>query len=410
MYRLERGPPSPPLASTRTAPHREGWTRLKRWLRVALIVVAVIVVIVALQTLVCRPKPIPVEVVKVEKGDVEDAVSNSQAGTLKARRRSRLGAERAGRVVSITHREGESVTRGEALVLLDTSTASNQVDVAARELDVQRANLASAKAAFELAETQFNRVRELHERKVVADAEMEEARSRYDEARAARAAAEAAVKRALAATRVAGNDLQHMSVVAPYAGVVAQRLVEVGEPVIPGQAVIEIVSLDELYVSASIDEVDTGRLRPGLPARVTLDPYRGVEWRGTVSRVFPVVDDRQQQNRTLPVEVDMAPDPGKPTPRPGSSADVVIVIATRSGVLRVPTFALLEDKRVLLLERGKAVSRDVQAGLRNWEWTEIRSGLHGGESVITSVDKEGVRPGARVQARAPTGAAAAEKR
>jgi len=213
--------------------------------------------------------------------------------------------------------------------------------------------------------------------------------------------------------RVARDDLDHMKVTAPYAGVVAQRLAEVGESVNPGQPVIEIVSLDELYVSASIDEVDTGRLREGLPARVTLDPYRGVEWRGSVSRVFPAVDDRLQQNRTLQVEVDIAPDPTKPTPRPGSSADVVIVLDTRPEVLRVPTFAVLEDKRVLLLDRGKAVSREVETGLRNWEWTEIRKGLKGGETVITSVDKEGVRPGARVQARAkpaPEAAAAGARR
>jgi HlyD family secretion protein len=61
---------------------------------------------------------------------------------------------------------------------------------------------------------------------------------------------------------------------------------------------------------------------------------------------------------------------------------------------------VLEDKRVLLLERNRAVSRDVVTGLRNWEWTEIRSGLQGGETVVTSVDKEGVRPGAHVKPRA----------
>jgi HlyD family secretion protein len=78
---------------------------------------------------------------------------------------------------------------------------------------------------------------------------------------------------------------------------------------------------------------------------------------------------------------------------------VVIVLDTRQDVLRVPTFAILEGKRVLLVERGKAVAREVETGLRNWEWTEIRSGLKGGETVITSVDKPGVRAGARVTAR-----------
>lgn len=383
---------------------------MKRWQRIALIVVAVIVVIVLLQALVFRPRPIPVEVVKVEKGQVEDAVSNSQAGTLKARHRSRLGAERAGRVVSIPHREGEPVARGELLALLDPSTAEHQLDLARRDQDVQTASLASTRASFELAQAQFDRSTALHREKLISDSEMDQARTRLDEARATLAASEAAVARGKAAVRAAQDDLDHMRIAAPFAGVVALRMVEVGESVVPGQGVIEIVSTDELYVSASIDEVDIGRLREGLPARVTLDPYRGVEWRGRVTRVFPVVNDRLEQNRTLEVEVDLAADSTKPTPRPGTSADVVIVIDTREGVLRVPTFALLEDKRVLLVERGKTVAREVEPGLRNWEWTEIRRGLKGGETVITSVDKPGVRPGARVVARAAPAAAAAEPR
>jgi hypothetical protein len=64
----------------------------RRWLRPALIVLGVIAGIVLLQAIVLRPRPIEVETVKVGRGNVEDAVSNSQAGTLRARRRSRLGA------------------------------------------------------------------------------------------------------------------------------------------------------------------------------------------------------------------------------------------------------------------------------------------------------------------------------
>jgi len=320
---------------------------MKRWQRVALVAVGAITAIVLLQTLVFRPKAIPVEVVRAEKGEVEDAVSNSQAGTLKARRRSRLGAERAGRAVQIPRREGEAVARGDLLVQLDTATAAHQLDLAGRDLDVQKASLASARATSDLAKLQFDRAEELHRRKVIADGEMDQTRTRLDEAHAALAAAEAAVERARAGVRIARDDLDHMKVVAPYAGVVAQRLIEVGESVIPGQPVIEIVSLDELYVSASIDEVDTGRLREGLPARVTLDPYRGLEWSGRVSRVFPVVDDRLEQNRTLRVEVDLVPDSTKPTPRPGTSADVVIVLDTRHGVLRVPTFAILLSRSAM---------------------------------------------------------------
>jgi HlyD family secretion protein len=198
--------------------------------------------------------------------------------------------------------------------------------------------------------------------------------------------------------RLAQGEVEHLRVLAPFDGIVSQRMVEVGESVIPGQPVLEVVSLDRLYVSAPLDEIDIGRVREGLPARVTLDPYRGRVWQGVVTRVSPVVNDVREQNRTLEVEVEMTPDPEAPEPKPGTSADVEIVLAKRDGVLRVPTQAVIEGKRVLAIENGKAVERPVKTGLRNWDWTEITDGLREGAAVITSLEKQGVKAGARVAA------------
>jgi HlyD family secretion protein len=168
--------------------------------------------------------------------------------------------------------------------------------------------------------------------------------------------------------------------------------------------VLEVVSLDRLYVSAPLDEIYIGRVREGLPARVTLDPYRGRVWQGVVTRVSPVVNDIKEQNRTLDVEVEMTPDPTAPLPKPGTSADVEIILDRREGVLRVPTNAVIEGKRVLLIEKGAAVAREVTIGLKNWDWSEVTDGLAEGGAVITSLEKQGVKAGARVVARAGAGA------
>ncbi len=122
-------------------------------------------------------------------------------------------------------------------------------------------------------------------------------------------------------------------------------------------------------------------------------------WRGTVVRVAPFVNDVQQQNRTLEIEVTLPLEPGQPLPKPGASADVEVILQRRDGVLRVPTSAVLEGHRVLVAERGRALSREVTTGLKNWEWTEIASGLRRGDQVITSIDRQGVKPGVAVQAR-----------
>ena len=374
-----------------------------------LIAAGLLVLVFVLRATACRPKPLEVEVVTVARGLVEDAVTNSQAGTVKARLRARVGAERAGRIAAIPHREGSRVRRGQAVLLLDRSTAETQLEVARRDLEAARAGAEAARAAATLARQQHERTASLYKSGLVSQGEMDLSKSRTESAEAELSGAQARDQRARSAVRLAQDELEHLRVLAPFDGIVSQRMVEVGEPVVPGQPVLEIVSLGRLYVSAPLDEIDIGRVREGLPARVTLDPYRGRVWQGVVTRVSPVVNDIKEQNRTLDVEVEMTPDPSAPEPKPGTSADVEIVLDRRDGVLRVPTNAIIESKSVLVIENGKAVSHHVKTGLKNWDWTEVTSGLAEGTVVITSLEKQGVKAGARVAARAAADSVASNR-
>jgi HlyD family secretion protein len=369
---------------------------MKAWLRLGLVVVVLVGVLFLLKATVFRPKPIEVEAVAVARGVVEDAVTNSQAGTVRSRLKARVSAERAGRIETLPHREGETVPRGEILLLLDPSTASTRLSSAERDLEAARAGVEAAEAAATGARQDFDRVNRLAETGAVSRGQLDQARTRLDSADAELKAARARVGGAVSAVRLTQDELQHLKVIAPFAAVITQRLVEVGESVVPGQAVFELMSPDSLYVVAPIDEIDIGRISAGLPARVTLDPFPDVTWNGQVTRVAAFVNDIKEQNRTLDVEVDIRPEPGKPRPKPGTSADVEIILDERRNVFRVPTFAVIEGKRVLLAQSGKAVSRDVVVGIRNWEWTEIRSGLTDGDLVITNLDKQGITAGVRV--------------
>ena len=89
----------------------------------------------------------------------------------------------------------------------------------------------------------------------------------------------------------------------------------------------------------------------------------------------------------------------RPEPSPGMTADLEIVLDRRDQVLRVPSFSILEGKRVLVAERGRAVAHEVQIGLRNWDWAEIRSGIKPGARVITSLDRPGLKAGVAVAAK-----------
>jgi len=365
-----------------------------RW---SLIAGAVVVAGVALRATVFRDAGIEVETARVSRGAVEDAVTNSEAGTVRARERARLAPALGGRVIAIPKREGATFRAGELLVQLDADAARLRRDLARRDLEAARHAVAQARAAAALARRDWDRVAALEPQGLVSAGELDAARARRDEAEAALRAAEAREASARSALELADHALRDLRVVAPFDGVVSQRFVEVGETLAPGQPALEVLNPRRLYVSAPLDEMDIARVRVGLPARVTLDPYPGRAWQGTVSRVAPFVNDVVQQNRTLEIEVELALDPAGPLPKPGTSADVEVILDRHDGVLRVPTFAVIEGRRVLVVQNGRAVARDVEVGLRNWEWTEIARGVREGEIVVTSLDRAGVKPGAAVR-------------
>ena len=347
--------------------------------------------------LLFRPRPIGVDAVIAASGPVEDVVANSEGGTVRSHAEARLGVERAGRVASIERREGATAHRGEVVLRLDPSTAARQLESARRQLEAFDAAHDVAHAADRLAQQDLARIEPLTEGGAATVEQLDGARSRAAAAAAELKAAEARVEGAHAAVRLAENELAHHIVRAPFDGVVSRRLVETGESVVPGQAVLELVSLDRLYVSAPIDERDAGRLALGLPARVTLDSYPGVEWPGTITRISPVVETAKEQNRTLEIEIDLKPDPTRPQPRPGMTADVEVVLARKLAAVRIPTLAVADGRRVLVAERGRAVHRAIGVGLRNWQWTEVTSGVVRGEHVITTLDRPGLKVGVAVR-------------
>jgi HlyD family secretion protein len=170
---------------------------------------------------------------------------------------------------------------------------------------------------------------------------------------------------------------------------------------VPIPAIVEIIDPEAIYVSAPLDEVDVARVREGLPVRVTMDAFPDRSFPGRVARVAPYVLDIQEQNRTFEVEVELDDASFARTLVPGASADVEVILDSRDGVLRIPSYGLIEGRRVLAERDGTARAVAVEVGLRNWEFAEIRSGLAAGDRVITTLDRVDVTDGARVRVVGP---------
>jgi HlyD family secretion protein len=191
---------------------------------------------------------------------------------------------------------------------------------------------------------------------------------------------------------------------APFDGVVAEVNAELGEyvtPSPPGIATapaIDIIDDRCVYVSAPIDEVDAPAIRVGMKAFVSLDAFSGRRFQAKVRRIAPYVLDKEKQARTVEVEVELTNTKDITALLEGYSADVEIVLESRDDVLRLPTEAVLDGSRVLVYREadGQLVEKSFKAGLSNWEFTEILSGLEQRQRVVTSVGREGVEAGARV--------------
>jgi HlyD family secretion protein len=375
-------------------------SRSRRWMPY-LVVLAIVLVGGLLRFTVLAPEPIEVRVGPVRRGRVEATVTNSKAGTVEARRRSSIASETGGRVVEIAHREGEHVERGETLVRLADQSQRAQLELARKGVAVAGKRVEDACLRRDRAARELARAVRLAEQNVVSEDRLDELQYAADSARVACEGAKAELAQARAQQHAAEAELAKTVIPAPFDGVIAEVNVEIGEwvtpspPLLTSPAVIDLIDPTSIYVSAPMDEVDSGRIRQGLPVKLTVDSRPDEVFMGTVSRVAPYVEDVEAQNRTLEIEVEIDDRAEAATLLPGTSADVEVILEARDGVLRIPTSALLQNDRVLVIEDGRLVERDVELGLRNWQFAEVRSGLAEGEEIVTSLDRVEIEAGAR---------------
>jgi HlyD family secretion protein len=113
--------------------------------------------------------------------------------------------------------------------------------------------------------------------------------------------------------------------------------------------------------------------------------------------VAPYVLDLEAQNRTVEIEVELLDAETSRSLLPGTSADVEVILQTLSDVLRIPTNALMQSNQVLVIQDGILVERDIETGLRNWDFVEVTAGLQEGELIVSSLDQEDLEAGREVE-------------
>jgi len=372
---------------------------MKRWLFRGGLVLGLIGVLFYLKFWVFVPEPIEVSVMQVMRGRVEETVTNSRAGTVKARRRAKLSPEIGGRVAEIPHRKGVRVKKGDVLLRLHDDSQRAAVQMAERELAVVKVKRERVCLEAERARREFLRYQQLKERELVSTDLLDKYENLAQTTQVSCKQSQAEIAKAQSAIIEAKAQLAKTVLHAPFDGVVAELDIEVGEwttpspPALPIPPVLDLIDPSSIYISAPMDEVDSSRIHEEQSVRVTLDPFPGQHYPGHVHHIAPYVLDLEEQNRTVEIEVELDDKTFAATLLPGTSADVEVILSVREDVLRVPTSTLFEGTKVFVVEQGKLAVRSLEVGLKNWDFVEIQEGLSEGDQVVTSLDQEGLADG-----------------
>lgn len=288
-------------------------------------------------------------------------------GVTEPRATADLAFQAPGRVVAVTVDEGTRVARGQLLAAVDPTDY---------RLAYAQAELARARQANELA-----RANQLRGSGAIAPNDFDQ---RDTDAR------QAAVARDLAAKRLADTRL-----VAPFAGMIARKAVEVGATAGTGATVLTLVDLTEVEVRVGVSEGDVGQVRIGQPAVVDV-PALGRSFGGRVAHVGVVADPA---SRTYAVKVALPNAAG--ALRGGMVATVLLPTGRARDAVVVPAAAVARDPdgvtRVFVYAPAerRVHARRVEVGAARGAGVEIARGLAAGEPVVVA-GQQHLRDGAAV--------------
>lgn len=363
-------------------------------------------------------EPAAIAVAAVESRSIERYLRVT--GSLAADERADVSAEVSGRVVATPVERGTRVAPGAALVTIsDTQAAAQLAEAEANAAQIEaRLGLAAgqpfhpgrvpevmnAQAALDLASAEFARIQSLLDQKVVSQSEYDQRRMQVEAARQqyqmAQNGAEQSI-RALDAARarvaLARKAMADTTVRAPFAGLVAERLVSVGDYVSAGTRVATVVRIDPVRVELTVPEHAVSLIEDGQPVRLTVDAYPGQAFVARLRHISPAL---QADQRALTVEAVAANPDGRL--KPGLFATAAIQLPDSAPALLVPASAVETvsgTSRVYVVVHGETVEeRLVTTGETVGSRVEVTSGLSAGD-VVAAAPNGRLRDGAAVRAR-----------
>jgi macrolide-specific efflux system membrane fusion protein len=276
----------------------------------------------------------------------------------------KVGSRVPGKVVDLPVNVGQKVSRGQIIARLE------QEDLEAK-VSLREAALAEAEAEEERLRKDLDRDSHLADKDSISA-------QRFDSTTAQYHVAKARVDKAKAELSIAKTELSYATLTAPIDGTVASVNTMQGETVTTGlnaPTFMKIIDLSRLEVWAYVDENDIGNVRTGQEAVFTVASYPGAEFKGQVTSIYP---SATIQDNVVYYITTVSVDNKDEKLRPDMTADVLVYLDKRKGVLTVPNKALRREggqRFVYCLDNAAPQKRLVKTGWKNSSYTEIHEGL-----------------------------------
>lgn len=294
----------------------------------------------------------PVEMVQVRHGPLDHSIS--AIGILQANDAVIIRPEVSGRITKLLFKEGQPVEKGEVLITLED--------------DVAQANLKEANAEYQLRKAEFARAETLLQRGAGSITDKDTAFSKLEVSTASLAKAQSMVS--------------HMSLLAPFEGVVGLRKVSVGDFVTPGQELVNLVDLDPIKVEFRVPEIYLKQIKIDQNVDVTTNAFPKIIFVGKIYAIDPQIDPIGHSilvralidNKTCQL-------------RPGLFTNLQVILKHIDNALFIPAAALMPQEQkqfVFRVENNVAILTEVKTGIRKDNEVEILEGLKPDDVVITA--------------------------
>jgi HlyD family secretion protein len=346
--------------------------------------------------------PFSIHFENVQKGDIR--VEVTATGIVDPINKIEIKSKASGLIDNLPIEESDHVKTGQLIARLDQRDTRNAYEQAIADLEVAEANVTQKKS-------DFNRKKELYEKGLISAAD-------FDNAQLSLVEAEAQLVRAK--INVDNNDIRLKDTIvrSPINGIILTKMVEEGQiissgisSVTGGTLIATIANMNSVYIKADVDEIDIGKIKPGMPAQVIADAFPEKVFTGKVIRI--AAQAKVEQNVTS-FEVTIQVDNPEEKLKAGMNASVTILVADRRDILMVPNEAIMSGREMVselmrieemsakieknqksrkdlqnmnrdvmkihqgvLIKEGnglKAVS--IQTGVRSLDFTEITNGLN----------------------------------